>query len=531
MTQFKDLITEQKILRAVEDMGYTNPTEIQEKAMPLIREGKDIIAKSNTGTGKTAAFGLPLLEKLHTKEIQNVIILCPTRELVLQVVEELRKYSKYLEHSKVVGVYGGAPIDRQIKAIKQGASIIVGTPGRVLDHIRRKTIRLANYNAAVLDEADEMLNMGFREDIESILGNIKGEHQTVLFSATMPKAIRDIAKKFLNSPSEVEVKSVHKTVDRINQIYFDINRNEKKNDVLLKLLKYYNPKLCIIFCNTKTKVDEVTNLLVTNNLPAAALHGDIKQDKRTKIMANFKQASRYTLVASDVAARGIDVNNIDLVINFDFPQDNEIYVHRIGRTGRAGKDGFAITLIQGSRQFKLMQSLMKFTKADIKRENVPTESDMHAFNEKQLYTQIASTIKEEGIMGGNIDLANQLVKEGFDPQEIISALISLVNGHPLESSKPKKKKAKIKDPVDLKFTIGLSKKIAATDIEAAIVRDCEFDAKKIGTIDMRKTYTIVTVDKKDASHLIEKMSPSYIHKHVFEVSYYRKKKQAEKSED
>lgn len=524
MTQFNKYIKDEKILRAIEDMGYTNPTEIQEKAIPLIIDGVDMIAKSNTGTGKTAAFGLPLLEKLHANEIEKVLILCPTRELVLQVVEELRKYSKYMESIKVVGVYGGAPIDKQIKQIKLGASIIVGTPGRVLDHIRRKTIRLANYNAAVLDEADEMLNMGFREDMEAILGNIKGEHQTVLFSATMPKAIREIARKFLNEPTEVEVKSVQKTVDRINQVYYDINRNEKKNDVLLKLMKFYSPKLCIIFCNTKTKVDEVTNLLVTHNIPAAALHGDIKQEKRTKIMANFKQASRYTLVASDVAARGIDVNNIDLVINFDFPQDNEIYVHRIGRTGRAGKDGLAITLIQGSKQFKLMNALMKFTKADIKRENIPTESDMHAFNEKQLFSTVSSKIQEEGIMGGNLDLANKLVKEGYDPQEIISALISLVNGNPLESMKPKKKKAKIQDPVDLKFTIGLSKRIAASDVESAILRDCDIDAKKIGNIDMRKNYTIVTIDKKDAKHVIHKMSPSYIHKHVFEVNYYRKDK-------
>jgi len=522
MNKFNELIKNTKLLRAIEDIGYDKPTQIQERAIPFVLEGRDLIAKSNTGTGKTASFGLPLLERICNGEINQVLIVCPTRELVMQVEDELRKYTKYTEFIKITSVFGGTPIDRQIRAIKKGVKIIVGTPGRILDHVKRRTIKLKEYDCVVLDEADEMLNMGFRDDIETILNKIEKMHQTILFSATMPKPIRDIAKNYLNNQVEIEVKAQYKTVETIDQVYYEIHSKGKKGQAVQQLLTYYSPNLSIIFCNMKSSVDDLVDNLNRAGIKAMGLHGDIRQDKRTKIMANFKQSKEAILVASDVAARGIDVNNIDLVLNYDLPQDNEVYVHRIGRTGRAGKNGLAITLVQGRKQYERLKSITKFTKANIMKKELPTLKDIQLRQQMQRKEQLMELMNTQTIPAEHKKLIDDLRKQGYTNEQIISSLLRMVQG---DLPKPSLKvKRKVEDGVELKFTIGSEKKISPSDIEHAILADCKIKVDQIGMIDIRKRYSIVIVDKDVAKKIIKEMGKTKIKNHVFDVRLYKKEK-------
>ncbi|NCC55525.1 MAG: DEAD/DEAH box helicase, partial [Erysipelotrichia bacterium] len=487
MRTFNELLEDKRLVKAVEAMGYETPTPIQEKAIPLVKKGKDMIAKSNTGTGKTAAFGLPLLEKIASCEYKQAIVICPTRELALQAHDELSKFSKYINEMNIVSVYGGAPIDRQIRSLKKGWQIVVGTPGRILDHMKRKTIRLHTCDCVVLDEADEMLNMGFRDDIEAILEKMKEVHQTILFSATMPKEIREIADRYLKDKVEIEVKSKQKTVDKIKQYYYDVRRDEK-TEAVKKMLTYYESDLSIIFCNTKAKVDELVEELNRINVRAVALHGDIKQEKRTKIMNAFKKANKAVLVASDVAARGIDVNNIDLVINYDLPQDNEIYVHRIGRTGRAGKEGQAVTLIQNGRQFKQLKGIMKYTKAEIEKREIPSDQEMLS-QKRNAFKEEIKQQAQSGLYQENLQLANELIRDGLSAEEIISALVGMAFGTNIPSDPNKKVHRKLKDAVELKFSLGKAKNVTSHDIEKAILGNCHVNEKEIGKIDVRRQYS------------------------------------------
>lgn len=522
MSTFEKLIENEKIKKAIYEIGYIEPTKIQEKAIPLVKAGKDMIAKSNTGTGKTAAFGLPILEKMAAGDYQQAIIICPTRELALQASDELNRFSRHLDEIRVVSVYGGAPIERQIRELKKGYHIVVGTPGRILDHIKRKTIRLQQCDCVVLDEADEMLNMGFVEDIEAILSQIKREHQTVLFSATMPKEIREIANTYLKDQEEIEVRSKHKTVEKIKQCYYDVRRDQKTDAVKL-LLAYYESDLCIIFCNTKAKVDELVEELTKMNVRAVGLHGDIRQEKRTKIMKAFKKSKKGILVASDVAARGIDVSNIDLVINYDLPQDNEIYVHRIGRTGRAGKEGVAVTLIQSGRQFAQLKGIMKYTKADIEKKQLPSEEELLVKKRSQFKEEVLMRA-QEGMIQENLQLANELIKEGLEVQEVISALVSIAFGGNVPSAEPKRKKTVLKDGVELKFSVGKAKGITSKEIENAILGKCNLKEDQLGTIDVRRMYSIITVSSKVVDKVVSLMHKSKIDNKRCEVSFYKKDK-------
>ena len=339
MTLFNELNISSEVMKAVEEMGYENATDIQAQSIPMIMEGKDVLGRSNTGTGKTAAFGIPAIEMVEAgSKYPNAMIICPTRELVTQVATELRKFSKYKEGVKIVPIYGGQPIDSQIKLLKRGCGIVVGTPGRIMDHLRRKTLRLNDTRMVILDEADEMLNMGFKEDIEEILSSMpaENEHQTILFSATWPADILKITEQFQKNPVRVEIKSSQRTIDTVEQLYYDVPRGKKAN-ALRVLLNHYDPDLCMIFCNTKKMVDDLCTELNKHDIKALSLHGDMKQEFRTRVMDQFRNGGASILIATDVAARGIDVDDIDLVVNFDLPQDNEYYIHRVGRTGRAGK--------------------------------------------------------------------------------------------------------------------------------------------------------------------------------------------------
>ena len=369
--RFDELNLYPQILRAIQEMGFEETTPIQSRAIPVAMEGADLIGQAQTGTGKTAAFGIPLLMKVdpHNKKTQ-AIVLCPTRELAIQVAEEVRNLAKYMHGVKVLPVYGGQDIVKQIRSVKGGAQIIIGTPGRIMDHLRRKTIKCEEVNTIVLDEADEMLNMGFREDIETVLEYIPEERQTMLFSATMPKPILEITKKYQKDAITIKVVKKELTVPNIEQYYYDVKRKDKV-EVLSRLLDVYDPKLSLVFCNTKRMVDELTNALQGRGYFAEGLHGDMKQSQRDRVMNHFRNGNTEILVATDVAARGIDVDDVEAVFNFDLPQDDEYYVHRIGRTGRAGRTGRSFTFVKGKEVYKL-KDIQRYCKTKILAQKVPS---------------------------------------------------------------------------------------------------------------------------------------------------------------
>lgn len=345
---------DERILRAVREMGFEKLSPIQEQAIPCLLKGEDIIGQAQTGTGKTAAFGIPALQRVNP-ELRKLqcIILCPTRELAIQAAEELRKIAKYMSGIKVLPVYGGQEIGKQINGLR-GVQIIVGTPGRVMDHMRRHTIRLDYVNMVVLDEADEMLNMGFREDMELILGQIPNEHQTALFSATMPQPILEITGRFQKNARLVRVAAKELTIPLVSQRYYRV-KSQDKDAACIRLLEYYQPALCLIFCNTKVKVDELSEALKKAGFRAEGLHGDMSQHQRDMAMRRFRSGSTNILIATDVAARGIDVDNVEAVINYDIPQDIEYYVHRIGRTGRAGRTGRSFTFASAREIYRIRE--------------------------------------------------------------------------------------------------------------------------------------------------------------------------------
>lgn len=365
-------LLDQRIVRAVREMGFEKLTPIQVQAIPYLLEGEDIIGQAQTGTGKTAAFAIPALQKLdpELRSLQT-IILCPTRELAMQAAEEIRNIAKYMHSIKVLPVYGGQEIRKQINGLR-GTQIIVGTPGRVMDHMRRHTIKLDHVNMVVLDEADEMLDMGFREDMELILGEIPNEHQTALFSATMPKPILDIADQFQKNARLVRVAAKELTIPLIAQRYYKV-KSQDKDAACIRLLEYYQPRLGLIFCNTKIKVDELAEVLKKAGFQAEGLHGDMSQHLRDVAMGRFRNGSANILIATDVAARGIDVDDVEIVINYDLPQDNEYYVHRIGRTGRAGKTGRSFTFVSGREIFRIRQ-LERFCRTTIEEKKLPGAS-------------------------------------------------------------------------------------------------------------------------------------------------------------
>ena len=346
-------------------------SQIQSETIPLLLEGKDVVGQAQTGTGKTAAFGIPLLEKIAPEEKRvTSVVMCPTRELAIQVANELKRIAKYKRYIHVLPIYGGESIHGQIKELKRHNQVIVGTPGRIIDHLERGTFD--HVTTVVLDEADEMLNMGFRDDIESILSTMPKERQTVLFSATMPKPIVEIAKKFQHAPVHVKVTKAHLTASSIEQVYFDIGRHSKVK-VISTLIELYACKLAIVFCNTKRMVDDVVKSLKHAGLKAEGIHGDFNQQQRNKVLTSFREGHLNVLVATDVAARGIDVNDVDAVFNYDIPTDPEYYVHRIGRTGRAGKEGRSFTFVTGRGDFRSLKDVERFANIRIERRDLPTD--------------------------------------------------------------------------------------------------------------------------------------------------------------
>lgn len=410
--------------RAVDLMGFENPTPIQAQAIPVIRTGVDVIAKSQTGTGKTVAFAIPAIEKIDIEEnAVQVLILCPTRELAMQGHEEILKLARFDTRIRPVAIYGGAPIAKQCINLRS-ANIVIGTPGRVMDHMRRKSLKLNGLKMLVLDEADEMLNMGFREDIETILSSAPEERQTILFSATMPPAIMNITKQFQQSPTLIEIDKNQVTISNIEQKYIDVP-HASKQDALALLLQYYEPNRTIIFTGTKKMADELTAFLYGKSITADSIHSDIKQVQRTATMQAFKSGKTKVLIATDIAARGIDVNDIDYVINYDLPDNPEYYVHRIGRTGRAGKSGCSITICSGRREVAEMKQIALRTKSDILPFDLPTPGNVQ---EKGLEAAAAKLNQQLQTPAESVyeSLLSHLLEKGHTAEQVAAAALSLL---------------------------------------------------------------------------------------------------------
>jgi len=440
---FKDFNLPSTILKAIEDMGFEEPSPIQEVSIPEIMNGFDVIGQSHTGSGKTAAFGIPIINKIDPKKrCVQALILSPTRELAIQIAEEFQKIAKYTGNVKIVPVYGGQPIERQIRVLKNDAQIVIGTPGRLLDHLQRKTIKLDNVKTVVLDEADEMLDMGFIEDIESILKNTSEDRQTILFSATMPRQIINITKKYQKDPKILKVTHKELTVPKIEQYYIELDRNKTKLDVCTRIIDIYNPKLTLIFCNTKRMVTEVVEHLQSRGYFADELHGDLKQTQRNSVMSKFKNEIVDILVATDVAARGIDVDKIEAVINYDIPQDEEYYVHRIGRTGRAGRSGKAFTFSIGKDIYKLKE-IQRFTNTKMTRLPIPTIDDVEEYKMEKFMETIKETITN-GHLTKYINSIEKLVDDDFTSMDIAAALLKMN----LNSNNGKKERKTLKKAED-----------------------------------------------------------------------------------
>jgi len=432
----------------------------------------------------------------------------------MQACEEIKKFSRFMPWIKPAAVYGGANMEKQIFELKRGANIVVGTPGRVMDHMDRRTLKLENLREIILDEADEMLNMGFREDIETILKSVPEERQTVLFSATMPPAILAITKTFQTDPTIIKVENQAKTVDSIAQYYYEVPMG-RKLDALQLLLLMYEPKLSMVFCNTKRMVDELTEALCAKGFKAAGIHGDMKQAQRTQVMNSFKSGRTAILIATDVAARGIDVDDIDAVFNYDLPQDNEYYVHRIGRTGRAGKSGTAYTLISGRKQVYELKDIMRFTKAEITQKALPSSADISSKKLDKISIKIKTTI-ESGKNSEGMDLLRKLEAEGLTAEMVASALLALKLAKEAKSlpefvrSVPKETPKGKVQTVKVVISVGRQQKIAPNFILGALVDATGMPGKSFGKIDIFDKHTTVEVPEADKEHIIETMNDGKI---------------------
>ena len=524
--KFKELNLSEDILHAVDELGFDEMTEIQEKSIPVLLDGRDVVGRSNTGTGKTAAFGIPAVESITDSERKTVavLVMCPTRELAMQAEEEIKKFAKYKRTVKTCAVYGGASMETQIRQLKRGVNIVIGTPGRIMDHIRRKTLKLDFLRTVILDEADEMLNMGFREDIEEILSYIPEDRQTVLFSATMPPEILAITEKYQKNPEHIKIKSAGKTVELIDQFYFEVPMG-RKTDALKLLLSAYNPSSSMIFCNTKKMVDELTEELAKSGFRVAGLHGDMKQIQRTQVMNGFKSGSNPILVATDVAARGIDVSGIDAVFNYDIPQDNEYYIHRIGRTGRAGRTGTAYTLISGRKQFYALRDISKYINAEIKEMPLPDKDDV-------ILTKKENIIREISELGQVTDrrayeILDRLASLGIDYREAAARLIGArikaeTENLPEYAARPVRKgRHKGEKTVKVDINIGRTHRIAPNFILGALVDATGMTGKDFGKIDIYDEHTTVEVPEAEYDYILESTNPMKINGHQVEVKLYK----------
>ncbi len=505
--QFTELDIKNEILKAIAHMGFEAMSPIQARAIPVELAGRDVIGQAQTGTGKTAAFGIPILQKVDPKlKKPQAIVLCPTRELAIQVADEIRKLAKYMPSVKILPIYGGQEISKQIRSLKAGVQIIIGTPGRIMDHMRRKTVKFDTIQTVVLDEADEMLDMGFRDDIETILKDIREDRQTMLFSATMPKPIMELARLYQKDPETIRVVRKELTVPNITQYYYEV-RPKNKGEVLSRLLDIYDPALSIVFCNTKKGVDELVAELKGRGYFAEGLHGDMKQTMRDRVMQRFRSGKTDILVATDVAARGIDVDNVDAVFNYDLPQDEEYYVHRIGRTGRAGKSGMAFSFVVGREVYKL-RDIRRYCKTKIKAQPIPSLDDVTETRVEKIFNRIDGYIEDQNLKR-YISLVENFVNEkDYTAMDVAVAFLAELLGN-TENGKTQEENfgdtGAEEGMVRLFINIGKKQGIRPGDILGAIAGESGISGNLVGTIDLYDKYTFVEVPREVASDVLEAM--------------------------
>ncbi len=509
--KFNKLPLRSEILEAIEDMGFTKATSIQSESVPPILDGKDVIGRSSTGTGKTAAFGIPAVEiASHNKAKNSVLILCPTRELCMQTADELHKFAKHLPKVYIATLFGGQEMRTQFAQLEK-SRIVVGTPGRVMDHLRRKSLKLKHLQTIILDEADEMLNMGFVDDIRTILETAPEERQTVLFSATMSAPIMAITQDFQNDPVLVAVDGGKKTVDHIEQSYYNIPQGTK-NDTLKLLLEYQKPKRALVFCNTKKMVDELCEELISSGFKAVALHGDLKQSQRTQVMKKFKMGRASILIATDVAARGIDVDDVEAVFNYDIPQECEYYVHRIGRTGRAGKSGASYTLVSNRMQLTQLKKIEKFMKCEIHSKPVPTIENIGTTSRNSFAEEILTCI-ENGEGNDWLDFVDGMITDDVDARAVAAVLCSKLHGKNNRLANVRNVSSVVKDKAKrmpstgiwVNIDIGSSDRIAPNFIVGAIVEATDIKASDIGKINIFSDHTEIEMSKLNAQMVLAQM--------------------------
>ncbi len=494
-------------MRAIVDAGFEAPTPIQEQAIPVLLSGKDLIGQAQTGTGKTAAFALPIAERLDANLNQTqAIILLPTRELCIQVAQETHNLTKY-HNLRVLPVYGGQPIDRQFRALRSGTQIVVGTPGRVLDHLRRGTLDLGQIRFVVLDEADEMLNMGFLEDVEEILKSVPAERQTALFSATMPPRIAGLARNYLNDPQRVSIESKHRTVAQVAQTYYEVPPSQKV-EALARILDMETPGSTILFCRTRREVDDLGESLQMRGYEAETLHGEMNQAARDRVMNRFRSGQADLLIATDVAARGLDIDQVTQVINYDIPWDVETYVHRIGRTGRAGRSGEAITLISPRERYQLRQ-IERFINVPIKPARVPTAADISARRRDMFKDNIRQTLADSNYESYLLTV-EELAEEGeFDSSQIAAAALQMLWQAQKGASDYDIAEAEVSNErseqgmTRLFIQIGRQDGVRPTDIVGAIANEAGVPGNAIGAIDIMEKSTFVEVPEGAAANVIE----------------------------
>lgn len=508
ITSFEDLNLDRKILAALKEMGFEEPSPIQKGAIPLALEGDDLIGQAQTGTGKTAAFGIPIIQKINEKDRHiQALVMSPTRELCIQVADEISKIGR-TKRIRVLPVYGGQPIERQIRSLKRGIQVVIGTPGRLLDHIRRGTIDLEYVNFLVLDEADEMLDMGFVDDMENIIKNVPPERQTMLFSATMPRPILSISKKYMRTPKMVAIHKEVVTAPTIDQYYYE---TRDKVDGLCRILDTTDDCKMIIFCRTKKSVDELVIALATRGYEAEGLHGDLSQNQRDRVMKKFRSGQVDILVATDVAARGLDIDNITHVVNFDVPSDSESYVHRIGRTGRAGNTGVALTFIT-PREFRQLKLIERSIKTKIIRGTLPTDASVLERQREQIVSKM-QTILEQDRYQDYLPIVETLEKD-YDVQDIAAAALKFMQEGAKALEEPEEE-GSLPDAlantgakpgmVRLFVNIGRSSRVTVRDIVQSIAIEAEIPARSIGRISIYDKFSFVEVPMEHAEKVLAVM--------------------------
>ena len=518
MENFNELNISKEILDALLKIDITTPTPIQKEAIPLLLNGDDVIGQAQTGTGKTFAYSIPLIENLdYSKNIIQALVLCPTRELSSQVAKEIKKLAKNIKKIKIATIYGGESYDRQAKALSNNPQIIIGTPGRIIDQMNRNNIDFSNIKVLVLDEADEMLKMGFQDDLETILKTMPSSRQTALFSATMPPFIKNISKHYMNNPKMVKIENKTLTVDTIDQQVYYVKKEQKK-DLLVRLLDYFEFKSVMIFTNTKAMVDELVLFLQSQGYSADGLHGDLKQASRDRVMQSFRTAGIQILIATDVAARGIDIDGIEAIFNYDIPNENEIYVHRIGRTGRKGSSGCAITFAT-TRSKNRINELEVYTKQKITVCKIPTSDDIYKNQQKKLYLNIVSSVENNADNHKYDALISKLSRNNSNPIPLLVGLLSIIDKKverqyveitdmSLKQSKTSKKtkttatvKKSSKKMSYIEINIGEIDKIRPNQLVVFLHDELKIHREHFGKIIIKKKYTFFELNSDAVKYL------------------------------